>query len=145
MNKGGCCEHPPFCTEDFMPVKVYEPFLGKVVIKIDSNKIYSQLIFHCDDGSVWVMDHTQDCCENVYLEDVVGDLDDLLNSPILVAEVVKSDEDLTGERTDHYGSFLWTFYKLGTIKGTVTLRWFGESKGCYSVEVDFKAIPQYGW
>jgi len=89
------------------------------------------------DGQTYRMFHQQDCCENVSLEDVVGDIDDLLNSPIITAEERTSNENPTGITKDYQDSFTWTFYELATIKGSVTLRWYGESNGYYSESVSF--------
>ena len=108
--------------------------LGKTVTSIEkldydpSKKIYQdELLFHCEEGLTMSMTHWQDCCESVYLEDVVGDLDDLVGSPILQAEEV-TEENFAREG-------LWTFYKLATAKGYVTLRWYGESE-YYSLAVN---------
>lgn len=107
--------------------------LNKTLVDIrisGSDSIY----FTTDSGEVYLMWHQQDCCESVYLEDVHGDLDDLLNSPILMAE-----EETGGDAPkDSYDeSYTWTFYKLATVHGYVTLRWYGSSNGYYSESVDF--------
>lgn len=98
-------------------------------------------VFHCNDGTSYGLTHHQDCCEEVWLEDIEGDLDDLIGSPILKAEHVTDEvekkEDYTGdEYLDDYSQ--WTFYKLATIKGSVDLRFMGTSNGYYGVEVDFE-------
>ena len=79
---------------------------------------------------------------DVRIEDIIGDIGCLLNTPILlVEEVSNKDENPEGVTApDHQDSFTWTFYKLATVKGSVTIRWYGESNGYYSERVDFQRI-----
>jgi hypothetical protein len=120
-----------------------EDLLGKTLNDIQQE--YDKLIFIADDGTSYKMYHSQDCCESVSIEDINGDLKDLIGSPILVAEELSyeptSDEDKkrTKEAND-FGSCTWTFYKLATAKGYVDIRWYGESNGYYSESVDFIQI-----
>lgn len=75
--------------------------------------------------------------------DINGNLQDLIGSEILLAEEVISDQDKNPEGVeipDCQDSFTWTFYKLATIKGSVTIRWYGESDGYYSESVSFDEI-----
>lgn len=108
---------------------------GKVCTKVE--KIADEeLHFYLEDGSKFVLRHDQNCCENVYIESIVGDLDDLVGSEILVAEEVTSDTNPEGVNIEYQDSFTWTFYKLATRKGYVDIRWYGESNGYYSESVD---------
>jgi hypothetical protein len=87
------------------------------------------------DGATYRMWHEQDCCENVSVEEVVGDLTDLVGSPILMAEEVSQNDDSQSD-----GTGTWTFYKLATAKGYVTIRWYGSSNGYYSESVSFARV-----
>lgn len=111
--------------------------LGKVLVKIEGAEVRSDVInFEDSDGKKYRMYHQQDCCEQVSLYDVIGNIDDLIGSPILEAEESSNRDD----RPDYSESHTWTFYKLGTIKGSVTLRWLGESNGYYSEAVYFTEL-----
>lgn len=117
----------------------FENLRGKVLTKVTGLEKDSDVVtFEAEDGSVYEMYHEQDCCESVSIEDVCGDVDDLIGSEILLAEEVVSDEWPEGvEKSEWVDSFTWTFYKLATRKGFVDIRWFGESNGYYSESVDF--------
>lgn len=84
----------------------------------------------------YLLQHDQDCCENVWIESIVGDLGDLVGSPILLAE------ESVSVMPDASESGTYTFYKLATIKGYVDIRWIGESNGYYSESVDMVFIPK---
>lgn len=125
-----------------------------------------ELFFGTTTGEHYKMYHSQDCCEHVYVEDICGDIGDIVGSPILLAEEVSSNEpskEIKEERKADYDkrkkedgkdfydsdygpnprnnwseeSETWTFYKLSTIKGSVTIRWYGSSNGYYSESVNF--------
>jgi len=112
----------------------FEVLKGRIISAIHNNG--DEMIFEMEDGAEYRMYHEQDCCESVSIEDIVGDLDDLIGSPILEAEEVTNASD-EGKGDYIPESFTWTFYKLGTIKGSVTIRWYGESNGYYSESVTF--------
>jgi len=121
----------------------FEDLKGKTLILIEVNKDEDEITYKTDDDEQYTSYHDQDCCEIVCIEDICGDLDNLLDSPILIAEE-RVNHDANEKKVkdslhwSNYNSFTWTFYELATIKGSVTIRWYGSSNGYYSESVDFK-------
>jgi hypothetical protein len=110
-----------------------EQVLNKIFFKIE--KSYDEINFYCSDGYLYTMKHYQDCCESVTIDTIDGDLDDLIGSKILMAECESKDGEDDG--SGYSESSTWTFYKFATIKGYVTIRWYGSSNGYYSEGVSF--------
>ena len=82
------------------------------------------------------MYHSQDCCESVYIEDICGDINDLIGQEIVNAYESSNSEDDPGDNCVD-DTYTWTFYNIQSTKGSVSIRWFGSSNGYYSEEVNF--------
>jgi hypothetical protein len=108
--------------------------IGKVFTSVTGSVGSGQIVFENDKERFTFM-HFQDCCESVEVNDIVGDLQDLVGTPILVAEEAVGGE-VTGFKASE--SYTWTFYKFATFKGWVDIRWLGESNGYYSESVSLE-------
>lgn len=93
-----------------------------------------ELHFTLENGRKYRMYHRQDCCESVYIEDIIGDLDDLIGATVTMAE------EVTESGSEDWDTYTWTFYKFATTKGYVTIRWYGTSNGYYSESVDIEEV-----
>ena len=118
---------------------MFNELLGKTIneikgLKKDNDEVY----FECSDGTKYKMYHEQDCCEMVYIEDVCGDVEDVIGSTITMAEEVSNSDDVPLHEYDE--SYTWTYYKLATIKGYLTIKWYSVSNGYYLEKVYFKRI-----
>ena len=107
----------------------FEELLGLTMASIVVNTVKDEILFTTVEGRKFKQYHCQDCCEDVSVEDVCGDLKELLGLPLVVAEERSSGGDT------NYGDFEWTFYVLATLKGHVTIRWYSSSNGYYSTYV----------
>ena len=114
-------EYRPGARYVTLEVKVSD-LLGLTMVEVTRKGEAIRMV--ASTGEIFSLHHEQDCCESVWLEDICGDLDDLVGQPLLQAEVAASFKDE------------WNFYKFATIRGSVTLRWCGSTDGPYSLAVD---------
>lgn len=113
-----------------------EDLLGKTLTSVEVDKDLNIIRFTTSEGRKCRMYHSQDCCEDVSIDDITGDVNDLIGEPLLVAEELTNQKDI--DNGLHHET--WTFYKLATVKGYVDIKWWGVSNGYYSESVDFEEI-----
>jgi hypothetical protein len=109
-----------------------EDMVGKVFTSVTQDG--REMVF-ANDKEKFIFYHYQDCCESVYIDDIVGDLSDLVGEPLLIAEEVSGEAPVLDD--EYHECVEWTFYKFATRKGYVDVRWMGESNGYYSTSVSF--------
>ena len=119
----------PYTPEQHANTSKFEQIQGMTITAVVYKEVNESLLIHLN-THVLEMIHHQDCCETVYLADVVGSFEDLIGYPLLeVSETIVNNE-LIGE------SSTASYYNFRTIKASVQLRWVGESNGFYSEIVD---------
>jgi hypothetical protein len=118
-------------------VKKFNELVGRTLYKVTAEG--DELILYLSDTNYVRFYHQQDCCESVYIDDICGDLNDLVGEPLLMAEEV-SNEGYEEESEGYDESHTWTFYKFATRKGYVDVRWYGSSNGYYSEGVDVEVV-----
>ena len=123
-------------------VKKIKELIGKTFVKIEGAIGGDEIVFTTKRGKQYKFYHAQDCCESVTVEDICGDINDLIGSPLTVAEETSSHTNPPGVNiaSEYQDSFTWTFYRFATVKGLVTIRWYGSSNGYYSERVAFIKI-----
>jgi hypothetical protein len=105
---------------------------------VGASKVSDERIeFVLADGRKAALHHWQECCEHVTIEDIAGDLENLVGAPIAFAEESSNSGESKSEDAYDCDSHTWTFYRIGTVKGSVVIRWYGSSNGYYSEGVDF--------
>lgn len=108
---------------------------GALVLAVEGMEEGSEKVrIVTDKGSISFF-HYQDCCESVSVEDVTGDVEDLIGS-----RIAEFRED-TNHEASGYGETLWTFYNIITDIGDFQIRWCGTSNGYYSVGVSHNWEP----
>lgn len=117
----------------------FSELTGKTIIAIEGAEKGSECVtITCSDLTRFVLYHSQDCCETVQVEDVAGEPGDLIGHVVALAEETSNNEN----PPPHADSWTWTFYRIRTHGGDLTLRWLGESNGYYGehASLDVKTV-----
>jgi hypothetical protein len=107
---------------------------GKVLAKI-TDKGPNILDFEDSCGTKYSLIHEQDCCENVDLYKTVGRFENIIGSPITLAEQDHSEPKFAPN--SYSESHTWSNFYLETAKGRLEIYCLGESNGYYCESVHF--------
>ena len=124
----------PYTPVQYASTSKFEQIQEMTITAVVYKEVNESLLIHLN-THVLEMIHHQDCCETVYLADVVGSFEDLIGYPLL--EVSESIVDIATAGMSSTASY----YNFKTIKASVQLRWVGESNGYYSETVDCYLYP----
>jgi hypothetical protein len=113
---------------------------GQIVKEITGLEKNSPEVHIVTNQTTYKLYHEQDCCESVFVENVIGDEKDILNEEIIFAE-----EDAGANDPDCYGdnyndSHTWTKYVLKTKNASLEFWFLGESNGYYNENVSIEKI-----
>lgn len=123
---------------------VLTKILGQTPLEVEMKEGEEVAVIRTVEGNELLLQYEHDCCASCKIVQIDGDPKDLLGAPLVMAEVItgeslgfNEDLDENGRDTseDRWGdSHTWTFVKFATVKGYVTLRWYGSSNSYYSEE-----------
>lgn len=118
----------------------FNDLLGKRITGFTGKPQDSTIVITTECGCVYTLYHEQDCCENVYVEDITGCVDDLIGG------IVTRAEEASQHNPHAFESGTWTFYRIDTDKfgGDVVIRFNGESNGYYSESVSIHKYVKQG-
>ena len=112
--------------------------IGKRIATIEN--VGGSLVFNTT-GGCYVMNPDADDESRIWLEDICGDVNDVIGPTIVFAEEISNSEwpgDVPKEFC--YETCTWTFYRIATQNGMIIIRWCGTSNGYNSEAVKFEKI-----
>jgi hypothetical protein len=116
-------------NENFFSLK------GKTITRLE---IGDNTYIDTSDGCKYLITHFQDCCESVGHYRTIGDIENVLNFPITLAEDDRTDDpEWYKDETPYREGYTWSAYFLETEKGRVEIWFYGTSNGYYSESMSF--------
>lgn len=108
--------------------KSLDGFLGLEVKSVEIARENEEVHFILTDCRKIVMEHSQECCEDVYLAEVDTDLCSLSG---IITKFEEAFVEISSE-DEYLGA---TFYNIVVGNTSFNMRWCGSSNGYYSVSV----------
>ena len=104
---------------------------GKVLTSIENNENEDiAIIFYCDSGDVYYLFYEKDP-EDVFLFDIIGNFDNIINTPILSAKVTTEGDSISLNRAR------WRIFRLSTINGSLEIEGFESTLGSVPLIIKF--------
>lgn len=116
--------------------------VGKKVCEMKGQIKDQDFLIKTECGYTFNFYHNQDCCESVYLENIIGDINDILGHEIILAQEEINNDEIQDSDVFNQDSFTWTYYRLASEKGLVVLRFYGTSNGYYSEGITISMNPK---
>lgn len=118
--------------------------IGKTISRIVVCKDPAFVYFYTNDGN-YILHYKFVCsCTVGYVEDICGDLGDLIGVPVLSASFESNVNEFKPDDEHDHGTY-WNFYKISTVKGYVTIRYDVSSNEFYGFEVSFEEHNDDFW
>lgn len=114
--------------------------VGLVVREIDVDDCGDSLRITTECGRAFMFYHDQDCCEDVRIWDIKGNLNLLKGKRLESVESEILDDIPDDVDYKPYDSYTWTEITFRVTDATVISRWIGESNGYYSEAVDLSEL-----
>jgi hypothetical protein len=137
LKEDGRYMHPTLMTPDYHLLnkpKEKVPFENLIGRRFDcvKNSVKNKILFMWNDRVEFVLMHKQQCCEDVTIEEIIGDLNDLTDFPITDAKFTSENT----KRMTYVESKTNSSYRIETEKGKVKIEVVGYSNGDYSEVLD---------
>jgi hypothetical protein len=113
---------------------------GQIIKEITGLEKNSPEVNIVTNQTTYKLYHHQDCCESVFVENVIGDEKDILNEEIIFAEEDAGANDPDWYDEHYNDSHTWTKYVLKTESASLEFWFLGESNGYYNESVSIKKI-----
>ena len=122
-----------------------DKIIGKTVKSVTGEIGSGDLTLKFTDGTIAYFYHSQDCCEDVSIDDIVGDTISMVGQKLLKASIKVSENcGNTPKHSYEDDSYTWTFLTLATIKGYVDVKFYGSSNGYYGEDIDIGITDSSG-